>query len=72
MEKRITARELHEEWMKNPDYARAYEALDEELALAEAFIHARAELTQEQVAERMGTTQAAVARPLSQGWKAAG
>jgi ribosome-binding protein aMBF1 (putative translation factor) len=64
MEKRTTARELHEEWMRNPAYVEAYAALDEELALADAFIRARAQaaLTQEQVAERMGTTQAVIAR----------
>lgn len=59
-----TARELHEEWMKNPEYVKAYGALEEEFALADAFIRARtqADLTQEQVAERMGTTQAVIAR----------
>lgn len=64
-EKRYTtARELHEQWMQNPRYVEAYDALEEEFALAEAFIHARAQadLTQEQVAERMGTTQAVIAR----------
>lgn len=63
-ERYTTARELHEEWRKNPEYVKAYDALEEEFALAEAFIQARAQadLTQEQVAERMGTTQAVIAR----------
>lgn len=59
-----TARELHAAWMTNPDYVQAYEALEEEFSLAEAFIRARAEaaLTQEELAERMGTTPAVIAR----------
>jgi ribosome-binding protein aMBF1 (putative translation factor) len=62
--KYTTARELHREWMKNPEYVKAYDALEEEFSLAEAFIRARAQadLTQEQIAERMGTTQAVIAR----------
>ncbi len=59
-----TARELHEEWLKKSEYVKAHDALEEEFALADAFIRARAQadLTQEQVAERMGTTQAVIAR----------
>jgi transcriptional regulator with XRE-family HTH domain len=42
----------------------AYDALEGEFALASALIKARAEadMTQEQVAEAMGTTQAVIAR----------
>ncbi len=42
----------------------AYDALDDEFALASTLIKPRgdAAMTQEQVAEAMGTTQAAVAR----------
>jgi ribosome-binding protein aMBF1 (putative translation factor) len=60
----IKAEELFEEWRKDPEYVKAYDALEEEFTLAEAFIRARAQadLTQQQVAERMGTTQAVVAR----------
>jgi ribosome-binding protein aMBF1 (putative translation factor) len=56
--------ELHDEWMKDADYRRDHAALEEEFALAETFIRARANagLTQEQVAARMGTTQSVVAR----------
>lgn len=62
--KRRTARELHERWSESADYRVAYDALEEEFALADAFIRARAgaDLTQREVAERMGTTQAVVAR----------
>lgn len=60
----VPVEEAFAEWREDPDYVRAYDALEEEFTLAEAFIRARAQasLTQEQVAERMGTTQAVVAR----------
>jgi transcriptional regulator with XRE-family HTH domain len=50
--------------MKEPEFRAAYDALEEEFALAEALIKARADadMTQEQVAAAMGTTQAVVAR----------
>ena len=56
--------DLHNQWMKDPDYRREYEALDEEFSLTAAMIEARsrAGMTQAQVARRMKTTQAAVAR----------
>jgi ribosome-binding protein aMBF1 (putative translation factor) len=56
--------DLHERWMKEPSYRHAYDALEDEFALAAALIKARAdaEMTQEQVARAMGTTQAVVAR----------
>lgn len=62
--KYIPAEERFAEWRKDPEYAKAYDALEKEFALADAFIHARAQadLTQEQVAQRMGTTQAVIAR----------
>ena len=43
---------------------RLYDALEEEFALAEALVEARADadMTQEQVAKEMGTAQAAIAR----------
>jgi ribosome-binding protein aMBF1 (putative translation factor) len=49
---------------EEPRYRRQYEALEEEFSLAAALIEAwaRAGLTQEQVAQRMKTTQAVVAR----------
>jgi transcriptional regulator with XRE-family HTH domain len=56
--------ELHGKWMAKPDYRAAYNALEDEFSLAAAMIEARAKagLTQEQVAERMHTTQTVVAR----------
>ena len=55
---------LHQEWLKRPGYKDAYDALEEEFAIASALIEARtrAGLTQEQVAERMHTTQTVIAR----------
>jgi ribosome-binding protein aMBF1 (putative translation factor) len=64
MRKYIPVEEAFAEWRKDPAYVAEYEALEEEFALASALIEARAkaEMTQEQVAEAMGTTQAVVAR----------
>lgn len=60
----IPVDEAFTEWRKDPEYMAAYSALEEEFALASALIKARgdADLTQEQVAAAMGTTQAFVAR----------
>ncbi len=51
-------------WRKDPEYVRAYDALDDEFSLAATMIGARAHagLTQEQLAQRMHTTQAVIAR----------
>ena len=56
--------DLHQKWMKNKDYRKAHEELAPEFALARAVIHARvtAGLTQEQLAQRMDTTQSVIAR----------
>ncbi len=60
----IPVEEAFHRWMQNPEYVAAYDALEEEFALAASLIQARAQadMTQEQVAEAMGTTQAVVAR----------
>ncbi|MCP5458758.1 MAG: helix-turn-helix transcriptional regulator [Gammaproteobacteria bacterium] len=57
-------RELFEEWRKDPEYRREQDALEGEFALATALIRARvaADLTQAELAERMGATQSAIAR----------
>ncbi len=51
-------------WREDPESVAAYDALEEEFALAHALIEARAhaDMTQAQVAETMGTTQAVIAR----------
>lgn len=55
---------MHKKWMREPEYRRAYDALEEEYALAKAVIDARnhAGLTQVELARKMGTTQPVVAR----------
>lgn len=56
--------DLHKKWMKEPKYRKAYEALEEEFALASAVIDVRnrAGLSQKELARKMGTTQPVVAR----------
>jgi ribosome-binding protein aMBF1 (putative translation factor) len=58
------ASKVAKEWFKDPEFVREYDALGEEFALASALIGARAHagLTQEELAERMGTSQSAIAR----------
>lgn len=57
-------KDLHSEWMKDSEYRQEYEGLAGEFELARALIEARANagLTQEQLAERMETSQSAIAR----------
>src|ERR1039457_6635896 len=61
---RIRVDDLHKNWMEDPKYRREYEALAEEFSLVTALLEARtrAGLTQEQVAKRMKTSQAVIAR----------
>lgn len=56
--------DLHRKWAKNPDYKQAHETMEAEFELARTLIKARVEagLTQAQVAKRMKTSQAAIAR----------
>lgn len=56
--------DLHKKWMKDKEYRKAHEQLGPEFALARAVIDARntAGLTQEQLAQRMETTQSVIAR----------
>src|SRR5215470_18203764 len=57
-------RDLHKAWMKEPNYRREYDLLEEEFALAAAVAKARnrAGLSQTELARRMKTTQSTVAR----------
>ena len=60
----IPVEESFAEWRKDPEYVAAYNAIEDEFALAAEMIRARANasLTQEQLAERMHATQAVIAR----------
>lgn len=57
-------KDLHKKWLRDDDYRQEYDALEEEFALASALIAARsrAGLTQEELAEKMETSQSAIAR----------
>ena len=59
-----TLKDLKAQMLANPAIAAEYEAQAEEFAAARELIAARARagLTQSEVAQRMGTTQSAVAR----------
>ena len=57
--------DLHRKWLKErPGYAKAVADLDEEFRMARLLIgaRARADLTQEEVASRMGTTRTVISR----------
>lgn len=60
----IPVEQSFRDWDKNPEFRAAYDALEDEFALASALIRARgeADMTQEDVAQAMGTTQAVIAR----------
>ena len=55
---------LTETWRQDPEYVAAYDALDQEFALAKEMILARtrARLSQTQLAQKMGTDQARISR----------
>ncbi len=57
-------KDLKEQLMKDPEFRKEYKRADTEYSLIEALINARtaANLTQTELAERLGTTQSAVAR----------
>jgi len=62
--KTIPAGKVFARWRNDPGYVAAYDGLAGEFALAKALIEGRshAGITQEQLAERMHTTQAVIAR----------
>ena len=60
----ITLKDLKAQLMRDPQFRREYEDADTQYSIAESIIAARrsANLTQTEVAKRMGTTQSAIAR----------
>ncbi len=56
--------ELHKQWMDDPQYQKDYQSLEAEFNLAQTLIETRTKigLTQEALAQRMKTTQSAIAR----------
>ena len=56
--------DMHKRWMEEPEYQRAYQALEGEFGLAQAVLQARKRLglTQAELARKMGTTQPVLAR----------
>lgn len=57
-------RDLHAEWVRDPEYREQFDALEDEFALVQSMIDARmrAGLTQEELATRMHTSQSVIAR----------
>ena len=57
-------KDLKEGLMDDPEFRREYALADDEFALIEALVRARAaaKLTQAELARRLGTTQSAIAR----------
>lgn len=57
-------KQLLEEAKKDPEFLKEYEALEEEFSLASALISARAQadMTQQDVAEKMATSQSYIAK----------
>jgi ribosome-binding protein aMBF1 (putative translation factor) len=60
----IRIKDLHKKWMKDPNYRKEYDALEEKFALAAevAKARSRAGLSQAELAQRMKTTQSTIAR----------
>lgn len=60
----LTHKEVKSRALERPDVKAEYDRLDEEFAFLDEFLKARAAagISQAQIAERMGTTQSAVAR----------
>ena len=60
----IPVEEAFARWHEDPEYMKEYDALEEEFARAQMVIGARthADLSQAELAQRMGTSQSAIAR----------
>ena len=60
----IPLKKVATRWLKQPGFRKGYEALEEEFAIASMLIEARtrANLTQAELAGKMGTSQSTIAR----------
>jgi transcriptional regulator with XRE-family HTH domain len=60
----IPVKKIKKRWMKEPGFKEGYDALEEEFSLASMLIEARtrAQLSQAELAKRMGTSQSTIAR----------
>ena len=60
----IPLKKIAQRWLKEPGFKEGYDALGEEFTLASMLIEARvnANLSQAELAERMGTSQSTIAR----------
>ena len=60
----IPLKKVANKWLKDPAFKAGYDALEEEFELASLLIEARtrANLTQEALASKMGTSQSTIAR----------
>ncbi len=56
--------ELHEEWLKDPEYKKEYDALESEYALIREVMDKRLakKMTQKDLAQKVGTRQSAISR----------
>ena len=56
--------DLHEKWMENPKYKKAYEDWEPEFTIVRALIKMRIEkkMSQKDLAKKLGTKQPAIAR----------
>jgi len=59
-----TFKQMGQEWMKDPEFRKEYDALEDEFQYYDELLKARkrAGMTQEQIAEKMGTKREAVTR----------
>lgn len=59
-----THQKLHNKWIKDPQYRKAYEEFEPEFEIARAIIEARItrKVSQDDLAQKMGTGQAVISR----------
>ena len=60
----ITHEEVKKKWLKNSEFKKGYDALEVEFSMLDALIQLRLKngLSQEQLAQKLGTKQSAISR----------